>query len=68
MRFVPSISDDSEPIIKNRNFDPESRTLRKRTRDDDVEMVDTIEKDVKGVAEKIITEDEERRAQELVSK
>jgi hypothetical protein len=29
-------------------------------------MEDTVERDVAGLAEKIITEDEERRAQELV--
>ncbi|PBL00426.1 mRNA splicing factor [Armillaria gallica] len=52
-------------IIKSRNFDPESRTLKKRTRQEDVEMEDTVEKNVEGVAEKIIAEDEQRRAQEL---
>ncbi|RDB21401.1 Coiled-coil domain-containing protein 12 [Hypsizygus marmoreus] len=55
----------SEPIIKNRNFDPESRTLRKYDPKNDVIMEDTVEKDVAGLAEKIIAEDEERRAQEL---
>ncbi|TFK42352.1 cwf18 pre-mRNA splicing factor-domain-containing protein [Crucibulum laeve] len=54
-----------EPLIKNRNFDPESRTLRKHTRNDDEAMEDTVEKNVQGMAEKIITEDEQRRAQEL---
>jgi coiled-coil domain-containing protein 12 len=57
----------AEPVIKSRNFDPESRTLKKRAIiSDDVEMEDTVERDVAGLAEKIITEDEERRAQELV--
>ncbi|KAJ7343218.1 cwf18 pre-mRNA splicing factor-domain-containing protein [Mycena albidolilacea] len=56
----------AEPVIKSRNFDPESRTLKKRAIiSDDVEMEDTVERDVAGLAEKIITEDEERRAQEL---
>ncbi|KAK0466341.1 cwf18 pre-mRNA splicing factor-domain-containing protein [Desarmillaria tabescens] len=32
---------------------------------EDVEMEDTVEKNVEGVAEKIIAEDEQRRAQEL---
>jgi len=54
-----------ETIIKNRNFDPESRTIKKRTREDDVVMTDTVEKDVEGLAEKIITEDEQRQKQEL---
>lgn len=30
-------------------------------------MQDTVEKDVEGMAEKIVAEDEQRRAQELVS-
>ncbi|KII89123.1 hypothetical protein PLICRDRAFT_124305 [Plicaturopsis crispa FD-325 SS-3] len=51
-------------VIKNRNFDPTSRTLRKHAKED-VDMEDTVEKDVAGMAEKIIAEDEERRAQEL---
>ncbi|KAJ6497078.1 mRNA splicing factor [Mycena vitilis] len=56
----------AEPIIKSRNFDPESRTLKKRAIiPEDVEMEDTVEKDVAGLAENIIAEDEERRAQEL---
>jgi len=55
----------AEPLIKNRNFDPESRTLKKLTKDD-VEMEDTVETQVKGLAEQIIADDEKRRAQELV--
>lgn len=43
-----------------------SRTLRKRNQGDDVEMEDTVEKNVEGLAENIIAEDEQRRAQELV--
>ncbi|KAJ7156983.1 cwf18 pre-mRNA splicing factor-domain-containing protein [Mycena crocata] len=55
----------TEPIIKSRNFDPESRTLKKRAIiSEDVDM-DTVERDVAGLAENIIAEDEERRAQEL---
>jgi len=54
-----------EPILKGRNFDPETRTLRKRDAQGDVEMEDTVEKDVDGLAEEIIAEDESRRAQEL---
>jgi hypothetical protein len=56
----------SESIVKNRNFDPETRTLRKRTQADDAVLQDTVEKDVAGMAEKIITEDEQKRSQELV--
>lgn len=55
-------------ILKSRNFDPESRTIKKRVRGgEDVEMQDTVEKDVQGLAENIIIEDEQNRAQELVS-
>ena len=54
----------SEPLIKTRNFDPVSRTVKKRS--DDVDMDDTVEKNVEGLAERVIAEDEERRKQELV--
>jgi coiled-coil domain-containing protein 12 len=60
----PSLS-VAQPLIKNRNFDPESRTLKKLTQND-VEMEDTVETQVKGLAEQIIADDENRRAQELV--
>ncbi|KAH6918391.1 cwf18 pre-mRNA splicing factor-domain-containing protein [Coprinopsis sp. MPI-PUGE-AT-0042] len=51
------------PLIKTRNFDPVSRTMKKRS--DDVDMEDTVEKNVEGLAERVIAEDEERRKQEL---
>ncbi|PIL24428.1 hypothetical protein GSI_14182 [Ganoderma sinense ZZ0214-1] len=54
-----------EPVIKHRSFDPETRTLKKRTNDEDVEMEDTVEQRVDGLAEKIIAEDADRRAQDL---
>ncbi|KAF8334221.1 uncharacterized protein EI90DRAFT_3145106 [Cantharellus anzutake] len=50
-------------IFKQRNYDPETRTLRKHGATD--EEKDTVEKAVEGLAEKIAAEDEERRAQEL---
>ncbi|TCD66193.1 hypothetical protein EIP91_001687 [Steccherinum ochraceum] len=53
-----------EPVIKNRLFDPETRTLKKRGAED-IEMEDTVEKKVEGLAEQIIAEDAERRQQEL---
>ena len=53
-------------MIKHRTYDPETKTLKKRTVDEDIEM-DTVEKRVEGLAEQIIMEDEERRAQDLVS-
>jgi len=55
---------NTEPLIKNRNFDPDSRTLRKHA-NDDVVMQDTVEVQVKGLAEQILAEDEKLRAQEL---
>ncbi|KAH9950269.1 cwf18 pre-mRNA splicing factor-domain-containing protein [Amylocystis lapponica] len=55
-----------EPVIKNRTFDPETRTLRKHAQNDDVDMMeDTVEAKVEGLAENIIAEDAERRAQDL---
>lgn len=55
----------SGSVLLNRNFDPETRTLRKHTQNERLTQ-DTVEKDVEGMAEKIIAEDEQRRAQELV--
>lgn len=55
----------TEPFIKSRNFDPDSRTLKKHKANDAV-MEDTVENQVKGMAEQIIADDERRRAQELV--
>jgi len=54
-----------EPIIKNRTFDPSTRTIKKHATGQDVEMEDTVEKKVEGLADQIIAEDAERRAQEL---
>jgi coiled-coil domain-containing protein 12 len=51
--------------LANRNFDPETRTLRKHQ--GNVEMEDTIEHNVKGLAEQIIADDEAKRAQDLVT-
>ncbi len=51
--------------FRQRNFDPETRTLVKHAKADDIE--DTVENAVEGLAERIIAEDEERRNQELVS-
>ncbi|KAF9813123.1 hypothetical protein IEO21_05734 [Rhodonia placenta] len=62
---VDGDNEATQPVIKHRLFDPESRTLKKRTQDDDVTMEDTVEKKVDGLAEAIISEDKERRAQDL---
>lgn len=40
--------------------------MKKHTRHDDVDMEDTVEKNVAGLAEQIIQEDKARQAQELV--
>ncbi|KIP06031.1 hypothetical protein PHLGIDRAFT_46883, partial [Phlebiopsis gigantea 11061_1 CR5-6] len=61
---VDETRSSAEPVIKHRTFDPTTRTLKKHVNDDDVEM-DTVEKNVEGLAEEIIKEDAERRAQEL---
>lgn len=63
---MPTNSAPSDPVIKHRTYDPETKTLKKHAGDDDVEM-DTVENRVEGLAERIIQEDEERRAQDLVS-
>lgn len=60
-RYRPS----EESVIKHRTFDPETRTLKKRVNDEDIDM-ETVEKEIEGLAEKIIQEDAERRAQDLV--
>lgn len=54
---------DTHFTFKQRNYDPETRQARKREGADE----DTVEKAVEGLAEEIIAEDEERRAEELVS-
>lgn len=59
-------TDNTEPLIRSRNFDPETRTLKKWGNNEDVTMEDTVEKDVEGLAEQIVKEDAEKRAQELV--
>ncbi|KAI0724988.1 cwf18 pre-mRNA splicing factor-domain-containing protein [Fomitopsis betulina] len=55
----------AESVIKHRTFDPERRTLKKHTREDDEHMEDTVEKKVEGMAEAVIEEDQQRRAQDL---
>ncbi|EJU05608.1 mRNA splicing factor [Dacryopinax primogenitus] len=51
-----------EPPLKQRAFDPETRALR---RHGDVDEEDTVEKNVDGLAQLIIQEDEEKRAEDL---
>ncbi|WWC72477.1 uncharacterized protein I206_106439 [Kwoniella pini CBS 10737] len=55
--------ESSHFAFKQRNYDPETRTLRKRGQEDENE--DTVEKAVEGLAEQIIKEDEEKRKEEL---
>ncbi|TFL02892.1 mRNA splicing factor [Pterulicium gracile] len=53
-------------LLSGRNFDPESRTLRKHTANGaGDEHEDTVEKAIAGVAEMIIRDDEAKRAEEL---
>ncbi|KAI6166918.1 mRNA splicing factor [Pisolithus thermaeus] len=56
--------DNRAAVLLNRNFDPETRTLRKHALNDAI-TEDTLEQDVDGMAEKIIAEDEQQRAEEL---
>ncbi|POY74329.1 hypothetical protein BMF94_2523 [Rhodotorula taiwanensis] len=54
--------DDRQEVFKFRNYDPETGKARKHARTDEN---DTVEKQVEGLAERAILEDEIRRAQEL---
>ncbi|KAI0780442.1 mRNA splicing factor [Trametes elegans] len=62
---VDEPGENDEPVIKHRSFDPSTRTLKKHTQNEDMQMEDTVEHQVEGLAEKIIAEDAERRAQDL---
>ncbi|KAI0647531.1 mRNA splicing factor [Trametes meyenii] len=62
---VDEAGEDVKPVIKHRSFDPATRTLKKHAPDEDVQMEDTVEHQIEGLAEKIIAEDAERRAQDL---
>ncbi|KAG1903788.1 mRNA splicing factor [Suillus fuscotomentosus] len=55
---------NGDSVLLSRNYDPETRTLKKHSKND-VLTTDTVEKDIEGVAEKILAEDERQRAQEL---
>jgi coiled-coil domain-containing protein 12 len=50
-------------IISFRNYDPQTKTIKKGGLR---EVQDTVEKEVEGVAQKIIEEDNARRVQDLV--
>ncbi|KAK4699684.1 coiled-coil domain-containing protein 12, partial [Phenoliferia sp. Uapishka_3] len=56
---------DQDGVFRFRNYDPETGGARKHLR---MEEDDTVEKQVEGLAEKIIAEDEARRAEELPKK
>ncbi|KAL7422694.1 hypothetical protein Q5752_001985 [Cryptotrichosporon argae] len=49
--------------FKQRNYDPETRQLRQREAGEGGD--DTVEKNVEGLAEAILAEDEEKREEEL---
>ncbi|KAI0306414.1 mRNA splicing factor [Multifurca ochricompacta] len=55
--------DAKVPALANRNFDPQTRTLRKYNAD--IVMEDSVENNIQGLAEQIIAEDEAKRAQDL---
>ena len=55
----------SLPQIKQRNFDADARKVIKKK--DVTEEEDTVEKQVAGLADLIIADDEEKRKEELVS-
>lgn len=62
--YMKLSGDTNESILTNRNFDPQTRTLRKHKTTE--ESGDTIEHNVKGLAEQIMAQDEAKRAQDLV--
>ncbi|CEQ39729.1 SPOSA6832_01288 [Sporobolomyces salmonicolor] len=53
---------DKSAVFKFRNYDPETGTLRKHARTDED---DTVEKQVEGLADQVIAQDEHVRAQDL---
>ncbi|KAG2147204.1 mRNA splicing factor [Suillus cothurnatus] len=55
---------NGDSVLLSRNYDPDTRTLKKPSKND-VLTTDTVEKAIEGVAEMIIAEDERQRAQEL---
>ncbi|KAG2157472.1 mRNA splicing factor [Suillus clintonianus] len=59
-----STAANGDSVLLSRNYDPETRTLKKHSKND-VLTTDTVEKAIEGVAEMIIAEDERQRAQEL---
>jgi hypothetical protein len=52
------------PQIKERNFDTDARKVRKKK--DVSEEEDTVEKQIAGLADMIIADDETKRQEELV--
>ncbi|GAA6004561.1 hypothetical protein JCM10207_000935 [Rhodosporidiobolus poonsookiae] len=54
--------EDSGEVFKFRNYDPETGAARKHAR---LEENETVEKQVEGLTDRIIAEDEVTRAQEL---
>ncbi|KAI5479611.1 coiled-coil domain containing [Pseudohyphozyma bogoriensis] len=59
---APGPTADRPEVFRFRNYDPETGTLRKHAR---TEEEDTVEKQVEGMADQVIKEDEARRAEEL---
>jgi coiled-coil domain-containing protein 12 len=63
--FFKQLTFRSHFTFKLRNYDPETKQMRKRDAQDGGE--DTVEKAVEGLAESILREDAEKRKEELVS-
>ncbi|BGO97642.1 hypothetical protein RTG_01482 [Rhodotorula toruloides ATCC 204091] len=59
---APTDAADGEETFKFRNYDPETGTARKHARLDEE---DTVEKQVEGLTDAAIAQDEAQRAQEL---
>lgn len=59
-----TIREPLDIVLSRRNFDPQTRTLRKRALVDDPE--DTVEKKAVDLLQQAIADDESRRVQELV--
>ena len=50
-------SEGDEPLIKHRTFDPQTRTLKKHTNDDDVQMEDADADDGIPASQYVLTDD-----------
>ena len=63
---VPFLFSNAQPLIKSRNYDPGTRTIKKHT-NEDPSLEDTVEKRAAVLTKDILAEDEKQRAQDLVT-